>query len=126
MNSLSNGNSHGEAHRAIGSTERRYSSLQSLIAPAEVLSQAVPAHLHLGAASDRIISRFTVKISRERCGPRSGYAHLFPIRLYNAVMETDTAWAASLRRLRHIGDFRQWKDHDAYRKGFERLMRDLQ
>src|SRR5215813_13621824 len=74
MNSLSNGNSHGEAHRAIGSTERRYSSLQSPIAPAEVLSQAVPAHLHLGAASDRIISRFTVKISRERCGPRSGYA----------------------------------------------------
>jgi hypothetical protein len=39
---------------------------------------------------------------------------LFPIRLDDAVMGTYTAWAASLRRVRHIGDFRKWKDHDAY------------
>ena len=25
----------------------------------------------------------------------------------------------------HIGDFRQWKDHDAYQKAFQRLLRDL-
>ncbi|MFZ0962423.1 MAG: toll/interleukin-1 receptor domain-containing protein [Terriglobia bacterium] len=50
---------------------------------------------------------------------------LFPIRLDDAVMETDQAWAASLRRTRHIGDFRTWKDHDQYQKSFERLLRDL-
>jgi uncharacterized protein YjbI with pentapeptide repeats len=50
---------------------------------------------------------------------------LFPIRLDDAVMETDQAWAASLRRMRHIGDFRAWKDHDQYQKSFERLLRDL-
>lgn len=50
---------------------------------------------------------------------------LFPIRLDDAVMETDQAWAASLRRTRHIGDFRAWKDHDQYQKAFERLLRDL-
>jgi hypothetical protein len=50
---------------------------------------------------------------------------LFPIRLDDAVMETDQAWAASLRRARHIGDFRAWKDHDEYQKSFERLLRDL-
>jgi hypothetical protein len=50
---------------------------------------------------------------------------LFPILLYDAVMETDQAWAASLRRTRHIGDFRAWKDHDPYQKSFERLLRDL-
>jgi hypothetical protein len=50
---------------------------------------------------------------------------LFPIRLDDAVMETDQAWAASLRRARHIGDFRAWKDHDQYQKSFERLLRDL-
>src|SRR5271157_2009819 len=50
---------------------------------------------------------------------------LFPIRLDDAVMETDRAWAASLRRARHIGDFRAWKDHDPYQKSFERLLRDL-
>lgn len=50
---------------------------------------------------------------------------LFPIRLDEAVMETDQAWAAKLRRTRHIGDFSPWKDHDAYRQAFERLLRDL-
>jgi hypothetical protein len=50
---------------------------------------------------------------------------LFPIRLDDAVMETNQAWAASLRRTRHIGDFRAWKDHDPYQKSFEGLLRDL-
>jgi hypothetical protein len=35
-------------------------------------------------------------------------------------------YAASLRRMRHIGDFRKWKHHDAYSKAFARLMTDLQ
>jgi hypothetical protein len=35
------------------------------------------------------------------------------------------AWAAHLRRSRHIGDFRAWKDHDAYQRTLERLLRDL-
>lgn len=50
---------------------------------------------------------------------------LFPIRLDSAVMETDQAWAADIRRIRHIGDFTHWKDHEAYQKAFERLLRDL-
>ncbi len=50
---------------------------------------------------------------------------LFPIRLDDAVMETNQAWAADIRRVRHIGDFRAWKDHDQYQKSFERLLRDL-
>ena len=50
---------------------------------------------------------------------------LFPIRLDDAVMETDEAWAADIRRTRHIGDFREWKNHDAYKKALERLLRDL-
>jgi len=50
---------------------------------------------------------------------------LFPIRLDDAVRETDQAWAASLRRTCHIGDFRNWKDHEAFKKAFERLLLDL-
>ncbi|MGD1102390.1 MAG: toll/interleukin-1 receptor domain-containing protein [Terriglobia bacterium] len=50
---------------------------------------------------------------------------LFPIRLDDAVKKTRQAWAASLRRMRHIGDFRAWKDHDPYHKSFNRLLRDL-
>ena len=51
---------------------------------------------------------------------------LFPIRLDETVMETDQAWAADIRRTRHIGDFRRWKDHDAYQEAFARLVRDLE
>jgi len=50
---------------------------------------------------------------------------LFPIRIDDAVMETEQAWAASIRRMRHIGDFTRWKEHDHYQRGLERLLRDL-
>lgn len=50
---------------------------------------------------------------------------LFPIRLDDTVMGTKQAWAADIRRTRHIGDFRDWKNHDFYKKAFDRLMRDL-
>jgi hypothetical protein len=50
---------------------------------------------------------------------------LFPIRLDDVVTETDQAWAAHIRRTRHIGDFSRWKDHDAYQQALKRLLRDL-
>ena len=50
---------------------------------------------------------------------------LFPIRLDHTVLDTEQAWAAEIRRTRHIGDFSRWKDHDAYQQAFERLLRDL-
>jgi hypothetical protein len=40
------------------------------------------------------------------------------------VMKTDEAWAAQLRA-RHIADFTGWKEHSAYVKSFERVLRDL-
>jgi TIR domain len=51
---------------------------------------------------------------------------LFPVRLDDTVMHTQEAWAADIRRMRHIGDFRQWKQHDEYQQAFARLLRDLQ
>lgn len=36
---------------------------------------------------------------------RRGKAVLFPLRLDDAVFESSEAWAAKLRRQRHIGDF---------------------
>lgn len=56
---------------------------------------------------------------------RNKHLILFPIRLDSRVMDTDTSWAADIRRTRHIGDFTNWKGHDAYQAGFERLLRDL-
>jgi hypothetical protein len=50
---------------------------------------------------------------------------LFPVRLDDSVMKIRTGWPADVRRTRHIGDFRLWKEHDEYRKVFERLLADL-
>jgi hypothetical protein len=50
---------------------------------------------------------------------------LFPVQIDDAVMKTDEAWAAKIRRARHIGDFTNWKDHDSYQKAFDRLLRAL-
>jgi TIR domain len=50
---------------------------------------------------------------------------LFPVRLDDVVMETTEPWADKLRDNRNIGDFRRWKDHDAYQKALERVLRDL-
>jgi hypothetical protein len=51
---------------------------------------------------------------------------LFPIRLDDAVMTTPEPWARKLRDQRNIGDFREWRNPDAYQKSLDRLLRDLQ
>jgi hypothetical protein len=61
-------------------------------------------------------------LERER---RERRLALFPVRLNDAVMDTDAARAESIRRQRHVGDFSKWKDHDSYQKAFERLLKDL-
>ena len=50
---------------------------------------------------------------------------LFPLRVDETVMHTSQAWAADIRRTRHIGDFTRWKQHDDYQQALERLLRDL-
>ncbi|MDQ2713153.1 MAG: toll/interleukin-1 receptor domain-containing protein [Acidobacteriota bacterium] len=50
---------------------------------------------------------------------------LFPVRVDEAIMDATEAWAASIRRQRHIGDFKEWKKHDSYQSGLCRLLRDL-
>ncbi len=50
---------------------------------------------------------------------------LFPVRIDEAIMESTTGWAGNVKRQRHIGDFTEWKQHDAYQSAFDRLLRDL-
>jgi hypothetical protein len=52
-------------------------------------------------------------------------AVLFPVRLNEAGHEQRAGWAADIKRTRHIGDFTRWKEHDAYTKALDRLLRDL-
>jgi uncharacterized protein YjbI with pentapeptide repeats len=50
---------------------------------------------------------------------------LFPIRIDQSVMTTTEPWARKLRDQRNIGDFRTWKNHDAYQAALKRVLRDL-
>lgn len=50
---------------------------------------------------------------------------LFPLCLDGAVMDTTEQWVYDLQRRRNIGDFTQWKNHDAYQATFKRVLRDL-
>lgn len=73
-------------------------------------------------ASDWVATEVEAALEKERL---RGQTVLFPVRIDDPIMTTDQAWAADVRRTRHIGDFTQWKDHDTYAAAFDRLMRDL-
>jgi hypothetical protein len=73
-------------------------------------------------ASDWVEDEVDKAFEEER---QRGAVVLFPVRVDDAVMKTKKAWAAKLRRSRNIGDFRDWKNHDAYQRAFGRVLRDL-
>jgi hypothetical protein len=47
------------------------------------------------------------------------------VRLDDAVMQTQDDWAFHVRRVRPIGDFRQWKDTADYQRAFQQLLKGL-
>ena len=75
--------------------------------------------------SNWVGSEVETALEEEKMRESSQPAVLFPIRLDDTVMETDQAWAATIRRQRHIGDFRHWKEHDSYKKALDKLLHDL-
>jgi hypothetical protein len=50
---------------------------------------------------------------------------LFPIRLDDACSRPRRPGRPPAPQLPHRDDFRAWKDHDAYQKALERVLRDL-
>jgi hypothetical protein len=65
--------------------------------------------------SDWVEDEVSKAFAEER---RRGQTMLFPVRLDDAVIDTSEAWAAKLLDQRHIGDFRYWRDHDGYSRGW--------
>ncbi len=55
---------------------------------------------------------------------RRGRDVLFPIRLDNAVLESNAGWATRLQH-RHIGDFTGWQEEQRYQEAFTLLLRHL-
>lgn len=54
----------------------------------------------------------------------TGQDILFPIRLDNTILESETLWARRLRS-RHIADFTGWQDDAVYQQAFTTLLRHL-
>ena len=73
--------------------------------------------------SDWVEREVELAFEQERQPPET--LVLFPIRLDDAVMQTNTAWAGYIRRMRFIGDFRKFQDDVAYQCALQRLLRDL-
>jgi hypothetical protein len=49
---------------------------------------------------------------------------LFPVRLDDEVMNAQSPLLTQVREY-HIGDFRDWKNHDSYQQALSKLIRDL-
>ncbi len=50
---------------------------------------------------------------------------LVPIRIDNNIFDIDEGWSNLLTNTRHIGDFRNWKDKDSYKRKFAKLLKAL-
>jgi uncharacterized protein YjbI with pentapeptide repeats len=48
-----------------------------------------------------------------------------PIRVDDAVLDSDQAWAEYINKTRNICDFSNWKDHDAYHQALDNLLNEL-
>ena len=56
---------------------------------------------------------------------RGGITVLFPIRLDDAVSRRRRPGRSDYATIATFGDFRRWKEYDAYLKSLDRLLRDL-
>lgn len=94
---------------SINESIRLYDKLLLVLSEHSVASQWVEQEVETALAKERKENRIV----------------LYPIRLDRTVMEIEGGWPALIRNTRNIGDFTQWKHHDAYQQAFQRLLRDL-
>jgi hypothetical protein len=94
----------------IDESIRVYDKLLLVLSEHSVSSQWVEQEVETALAKEREYEGKTV---------------LFPVRIDDAVMETKSGWPALLKNTRNVGDFTRWKNHDSYRKAFDRLLHDL-
>ena len=75
-------------------------------------------------ASPWVEDEVEAALEEERTSPERRTV-LVPIKIDHAVEDTNQAWARTIKRTRHIGDFTHWEDNDAYQEALARLLRDL-
>jgi uncharacterized protein YjbI with pentapeptide repeats len=75
-------------------------------------------------ASRWVENEVEAALEEEQTSPE-GRTVLVPIKIDDAVKETDRAWARTIKRMRHIRDFTHWHDDGEYKKAFDGLLGDL-
>jgi len=71
--------------------------------------------------SEPVVREIVRALQKEQ---RDGKEVLFPVRLDDSVFQWEHGYQADLTR-RFIGDFTEWRDPNAYREAFDRLVRAL-
>lgn len=74
-------------------------------------------------ASSWVEAEVETALDREHRQGRS--AVLFPIRIDDAILTANKAWAGHITRTRNIGDFSDWTNPIPYDKALRKLLRDL-
>ncbi|MCI0490986.1 MAG: toll/interleukin-1 receptor domain-containing protein, partial [Blastocatellia bacterium] len=95
--------------RGIDESIRLYDKLLLILSKDSIASQWVEQEVETALAKERNQGRIT----------------LFPIRVDDTVMSVKSGWPSLIKNTRNIGDFREWKNYESYRKAFDRLVRDL-
>jgi hypothetical protein len=75
-------------------------------------------------ASAWVKNEVEAALEEERASPERRTV-LVPIKIDHAVEDAHQAWARTIKRTRHIGDFTHWDDDGEYEKAVARLLRDL-
>ena len=69
--------------------------------------------------SDWVEQEVETAFEKER---KYGRTLLVPIAIDSEVYETNKSWAATIRRTRHIGDFREWNTKQKYQTSLKQLL----
>lgn len=77
---------------------------------------------HESIASEWVEDEVEAAFERER---KEQDPVLFPLRLDDSALSTGEAWAAKLRRQRHMGDFVAWREREQYEQALAKLLRAL-
>lgn len=99
----------------IDEAVRLYDKLIVVLSKNSIKSDWVQTEIETGYEKERQLKKHRGKDSPV----------LFPLRLDDSIMRTKMAWAANIRRTRHIADFTKWENPIVYQGVMNKLLSDL-
>jgi CheY-like chemotaxis protein len=104
----------------IDESIRLHDKLLLILSRSSIASSWVEAEVEAALAEENLRSQLAPEPLR------GNVTVLFPIRIDDSALESSRlGWAGEVRRTRHIGDFRNWRDPTQYAIALEKLLKDL-